>query len=255
MSLEIEQFICGSDDNFALLVHDPLSRKTLSVDAPDGRLIEAALRRRGWKLDLLLVTHHHGDHTVGIEALQSAHGCEVIAPAAELARIPGRLTGVHEGDTGWGNHAIRVIETPGHSIGHVAYHLPEAGIAFVGDTLYSLGCGRVPEGSHETMWRSLGKLAALPPETAFYCGHEYTVANSRFALSIEPGNPVLQARARTAIQLRAAGKPTMPATIGEERQANPFLRATHAGVKSAVGMPNATDSAVFTELRRRKDRF
>ncbi|MCC6982429.1 MAG: hydroxyacylglutathione hydrolase [Bauldia sp.] len=256
MSLEIEQFICGGDDNFAVIVHDPPSNKTLSVDAPDGRLIAEALRRRGWGLDLILVTHHHGDHTAGIEGLQSAYGCEAIAPEAELSRIPGRLTAVREGDvTAWGDQSIQVIETPGHSIGHVSFHLPEAGIAFVGDTLFSLGCGRVPEGNHAVMWRSLEKLAALPPATQFYCGHEYTVSNSRFALSIEPGNEALQARARAATELRAAGKPSLPATIGEELAANPFLRATHSSVKAAVGMPNATDSAVFTALRQRKDRF
>jgi hydroxyacylglutathione hydrolase len=256
MSLEIEQFICGSDDNFAVIVHDPETNRTLSVDAPDGRLIAETLRRRGWSLDLILVTHHHGDHTMGIEALQSAHGCEAIAPAAELSRIPGRLTGVREGDERrWGGHTIRVIETPGHSIGHVSFHLPEAGIAFTGDTLFSLGCGRVPEGAHDTMWRSLTKLAALPPATRFYCGHEYTVSNARFALSIEPGNAALQARARHAKELRAAGKPTLPSTIGDELAANPFLRSTHSGVKAAAGLPNGTDSAVFTELRRRKDRF
>lgn len=256
MNLEIEQSIGGSDDNFVVVVHDPKSGKTLTVDAPDTRLIEETRRRRGWTLDLILVTHHHGDHTVGIEALQAAHGCEAVAPAAELSRIPGRLKGVREGDTlRWGEHSIRVIETPGHSVGHVAFHMIEAGIAFVGDTLYSLGCGRVPEGSHETMWRSLEKLAALPPATAFYCGHEYTVANSRFALSIEPDNAALQARTAAAKALRAAGKPTMPATIGDELRANPFLRATEASVKAAVGMPNANGAAVFAELRRRKDRF
>ncbi len=256
MNLEIEQIICGSDDNFAVMLHDPDSGRTLSVDAPDARAIEAALERRGWTLDLILVTHHHGDHTVGIEALQAAYRCEAVAPAAELSRIPGKLKGVREGDTiAWGGHSIRVIETPGHSVGHVAFHLPDAGIAFVGDTLYSLGCGRVPEGSHETMWRSLEKLAALPPATALYCGHEYTVANSRFALSVEPGNTVLQARTGAAKALRAAGKPTMPATIGEELAANPFLRAGRRSVKGAVGLPNAPDGAVFAELRRRKDRF
>jgi hydroxyacylglutathione hydrolase len=256
MSLEIEQTIVGHEDNFVVVVHDPATNKTLSVDAPDAKAIEAILRRRGWSLDTILVTHHHGDHTAGIEALQAGHGCTVYAPAEEVSRIPGKLTAVREGDEpSWAGQRIRVIDTPGHSIGHVTYHLRQAGLGFVGDTLFSLGCGRVPEGQHERMWRSLSKLAALPPETEIYCGHDYTVANARFALTIEPDNGALRERAAEATRLRAEGKPTLPTTIGRELAANPFLRSTQASVKAAVGMKNAKDSAVFAALRHRKDTF
>lgn len=255
MAAEIEQFICRGD-NFGVLLHDPESGVAASIDAPDAVAIRDALARRGWKLTHILTTHHHGDHTDGNAALKDAFGASIIGPAAEADRIPGIDRGVREGDTfTLGAFAVRVIETPGHTLGHVSYFLPDEGIVFTGDTLFSLGCGRVFEGTMAGMWESLKKLRALPRETVVYCGHEYTEANARFALTIEPNNLDLAARAEEAGRLRAAGKPTLPTTIGVEIAANPFLRADRPRLKAAIGMRDADPAAVFAALRARKDAF
>jgi hydroxyacylglutathione hydrolase len=243
-------------DNFGVLLHDPQSGATAAIDAPEAAAVEAALVKTGWKLTDILVTHHHGDHTAGIGELKARHKCRVVAPRNEAARIAHVDETVGEGDAVQvGSLAGRVIETPGHTAGHISYFLPADKLAFVGDTLFSIGCGRVIEGNPEMMWQSLLKLRNLPDDTKFYCGHEYTDANIRFAKTIEPDNKALAARAQEVVQLLAAGKPTIPATIGAEKAENPFLRADVAEVAQSVGLAGSPAWKVFAEIRERKNRF
>lgn len=254
--LAIDQTIFGSDDNFVVLVRDEATGMTAAIDAVDGPAIAARLKERGWGLDLILVTHHHRDHTAGIATLKKQFGSTVVAPAAEASRIPAVDRAVREGDTvNVGRAIFEVIETPGHTAGHVAYWSAAEKVAFVGDTLFSLGCGRVFETPLETMWASLQKLRALPRDTAVYCGHEYTAANGRFALTLEPSNLDLEARVAEVARLRAAGEPTLPTTIGAERATNPFLRADRPRLRRAMGVAKAEPAVVFAEIRRRKDAF
>jgi hydroxyacylglutathione hydrolase len=244
------------NDNFGVLIHDPPTGATASIDAPEAAAVEAALAKTGWRLTDILVTHHHADHTDGITALKQKHKCRVVAPRAEAARIALVDETVGEGDTvRVGGLTGNVIDTPGHTSGHISYFFPADKIAFVGDTLFSIGCGRVIEGTPEMMWQSLVKLRALPDDTQFYCGHEYTEANVRFAKTIEPDNERLAARAGEVSKLRAAGKPTIPATIGAEKAENPFLRADRPEVAKAVGLAGSPAWKVFAEIRERKNRF
>jgi hydroxyacylglutathione hydrolase len=243
-------------DNFGVLLHDPASGATAAIDAPEAAPVEAALQATGWRLSDILVTHHHADHTGGIAELKARHGCRVTAPRQEAARIPAVDATVGAGDTAnLGNLRGRVIETPGHTAGHISYFFDADRLAFVGDTLFSIGCGRVIEGTPEMMWDSLLKLRALPDDTQIYCGHEYTEANIRFALTIEPDNPDLRARADEAGRQVAAGQPTIPTTIGEEKRANVFLRADVPAVAAAVGLAGRPAAQVFAEVRERKNRF
>jgi len=243
-------------DNFGLLLHDPASGATAAIDAPEAGPVEAALQKTGWKLTDILVTHHHADHTQGIGALKQHHKCRVVAPRAEAARIAHVDETVGEGDTvKVGGIAARVIETPGHTAGHISYFLPEDKLAFVGDTLFSIGCGRVIEGNPEMMWNSLLKLRALPDDTQFFCGHEYTDANIRFAKTIEPNNKALAARADQVKQQLAAGRATIPATIGAEKAENPFLRADNAEMAKSLGLSGKPAWQVFAEIRERKNKF
>ena len=218
--------------------------------------IEAALKKTGWRLTDILVTHHHNDHTAGIGELKARHQCRVTAPRGEAQRIAHVDATVAESDTvKLGTLQGRVIDTPGHTAGHISYFFPNEKLAFVGDTLFSIGCGRVIEGNPEMMWHSLLKLRALPDDTKFYCGHEYTAANIRFAKTIEPANKALAARAEEVERLIAAGKPTIPATIGAEKTENPFLRADVPDVAKAVGLAGSPAWKVFAEIRERKNRF
>ncbi|HYA06135.1 MAG TPA: hydroxyacylglutathione hydrolase [Xanthobacteraceae bacterium] len=243
-------------DNFGVLIHDPASGSTASIDAPEAAPIEAALQKTGWRLTDILVTHHHGDHTAGIGALKAHHRCRVVAPRGEAQRIADVDETVGEGDTvKVGALEGRVIDTPGHTMGHISYFFPADKLAFVGDTLFSIGCGRVIEGTPQMMWNSLVKLRALPDDTRFYCGHEYTKANIRFAKTVEPNNQALDARAEEVDKLVAAGKPTIPATIGAEKAANPFLRADNAELAKSLGLAGAPAWKVFAEIRERKNRF
>jgi hydroxyacylglutathione hydrolase len=228
------------------------------VDPAEAEPVLAALRERGrpGRLDLVLATHHHGDHVGGNLALKEATGCRIVGPQAEAAGIPGLDRGVAEDDeVELGGVRLRVLETPGHTRGHVSYLVREARAVFCADTLFALGCGRLLEGDAPTMWRSLSKLAALPDDTRVYCGHEYTQANARFALSLDPDDAAVKARAAEVDRARAAGRPTVPSTIAEERATNPFLRAGDAAFRARVGLGNATAEQAFGELRRRKDRF
>src|SRR5262249_26201520 len=236
MTANTHLFLCLKD-NFGVLVHDPETGATASIDAPEAAPVEAALKATGWRLTDILVTHPHGDHTGGMAELKRPHHCRVTAPRGEAARIPEVDATVAEGDAvKVGSLGARVIETPGHTAGHISYWFEKDKLAFVGDTLFSIGCGRVIEGTPAMMWQSLLKLRALPDETQIFCGHEYTDANVRFACTIEPQNKALAARAETVKRQIAAGRPTIPTTIGEEKEANPFLRADIASVAALVGL-------------------
>ncbi|MDE1973872.1 MAG: hydroxyacylglutathione hydrolase [Hyphomicrobiales bacterium] len=255
MPAQIYLFPCLTD-NYGVLVHDPQSGATAAIDAPEAATVEAALQKTGWKLSDILVTHHHADHTQGIAALKQKHRCRVVAPRGEAQRIANVDETVGEGDAvRVGGLGGTVLETPGHTAGHISYVFPADKLAFVGDTLFSIGCGRVIEGNPEMMWQSLLKLRALPDDTRFYCGHEYTDANIRFARTIEPDNTALAARADEVAKLRAAGKPTIPATIGAEKAANPFLRADVPDVAKSVGRAGSPAWKVFAEIRERKNKF
>jgi len=255
MPAETRLFLCRSD-NYGVLLHDPASGATASIDAPEAAPIEAALKATGWKLTDILVTHHHADHTDGIRSLKDKFKCRVVAPAGEAGKIPAVDETVAEGDTvKVGTLLANVIETPGHTLGHIAYWFHADALAFVGDTLFSIGCGRVIEGTPETMWQSLLKLRALPDDTLVYCGHEYTAANIRFAKTIEPGNPDLAAREKEVARLLAAGQATIPARLGAEKKANVFLRADVPAVAATVGLAGQPAAVVFAEVRARKNRF
>jgi hydroxyacylglutathione hydrolase len=243
-------------DNYGVLLHDPQTGATAAIDAPEAAPVEAALKTTGWILSDILVTHHHHDHTGGITELKQRHRCRVVAPAGEAGRIPLVDQTVRENDSARvGSLEGRVIETPGHTAGHIAYIFAADKLAFVGDTLFSIGCGRVIEGTPEMMWRSLLKLRALPDDTRIYCGHEYTQANIRFARTVEPDNKSLAAREKAVEQLRAANKPTIPSTMGEEKAANPFLRADLPELAAQVGLTGKPAAQVFAEIRERKNNF
>ena len=253
--LDVYQFPARSD-NFGVLVHDPDTGATASIDAPDADAVLAALEATGWTLTHILITHHHMDHTAGNRRLKAETGCIIVGPKVEAGSIPAIDVEVSEGDSvAVGNSSALVIETPGHTRGHISYLFPEDGIVFVGDTLFSVGCGKLLEGDAKMMWRSLQKLMALPPETQLYCGHEYTRANTKFALTVEPGNAALQARAVEAEELAKDGEPTLPTTIGKELATNPFLRPSSPEIQKRLGMEGRELWEIFGETRRRKDRF
>jgi hydroxyacylglutathione hydrolase len=238
-----------------VLLHDSETGATAAIDAPEADAVEAALAAKGWQLTDILVTHHHADHTGGITALKQRHRCRVVAPYGESTRIPLVDATVREKDkVRVGSLSAEVLETPGHTAGHISYFFPAEKLAFVGDTLFSIGCGRVIEGNAQMMWQSLLKLRALPDDTRIYCGHEYTQANIRFAKTIEPDNAALEARQRQVEKLRTAREPTIPSLLAEEKAANPFLRADLPELANAVGLPNQPAWKVFAEIRERKNR-
>ncbi len=255
MALAIE-ILPMLSDNYAYLLHEPEAGVTAVVDPAEAAPVTARLAQQQRQLDLILTTHHHGDHTAGNLALKAATGCRVIGAAADRARIPGLDQAVQEGERVMvGKAAGEVMATPGHTSGHISYWFSEAKALFCADTLFSLGCGRLLEGDARQMWASLQKLLALPDDALVYCGHEYTESNARFALTVDPDNPALQARAEEVHRLRAAGRPTIPTTLGLERRTNPFLRPDDPGIRRTLGMTGASDVEVFAEIRQRKDRF
>lgn len=254
MPAEIRLFMCLSD-NFGALIHDPATGATAAIDAPEAAPVIAALEREGWTLTDILVTHHHADHVQGISELKQKYRCRVTAPHDKAAPIADVDVRVKEGDTvKIGNLAARVLETPGHTLDHISYVFDSEKALFAADTIFSIGCGRVIEGTYPMMWDSLLKLRALPDDMRLYCGHEYTQSNINFALTIEPDNPDLKARAAEVEQLRAAGKPTLPTLLGDEKKANVFLRADIASVAAAVGLAGKSGAEVFGEIRERKNR-
>lgn len=248
-TLEFLQFL-AREDNFCVLVHNPGTGQTLSIDAPDSDKIQTELDRRDWRLSSLLITHHHFDHVEGIESLCQRYGCDVIGPAAESGKISNLTTTVSEGDSiELLGESIQLFDAPGHTLGHIMYYMPASGVLFSGDTLFSLGCGKLFEGSPGQMWSSLQKIMALPPETVVYVGHDYTVENGEYALQWEPGNAHLRQRMHTARELQKLGKPTLPTTVKQELETNPFLRPHSVELRHTLNMPDATDLDVFTRLR------
>jgi len=225
MALEIHTVPC-LEDNYAYLVHETTSGATAAIDPSESGPVLAALKLRGWKLGTVWNTHHHWDHTGGNTELARATGCRVVCSAHDRDRVPGCTDTVEDGgEIGLGAARAGVFAVPGHTLGAVAFWFPQAAVLFTGDTLFGAGCGRLFEGTPTQMFHSLQLLAALAPQTRVYCGHEYTVANLEFAAHLEPGNTDVAARLQTATRLRSRGLPTVPSTIGEERQTNPFLRA------------------------------
>lgn len=254
MAFDVRLVACLSD-NYAVLVHEPLSGATLLVDAPEAPAIEAALGATGWRLTDIFLTHHHGDHIAGVAALKARFGARVVGPAHDRDRIAGLDATVKDGDqVMFAGIAAEVIATPGHTLGHVAYHLPDERLLFSGDTLFALGCGRLFEGTPAQMWSSLLRLRALPDQTQVYCGHEYTLSNARFALSVDPNNAALRARADAVEARRARGEPTVPSTLSVERLTNPFLRADDPAFAASLGMASAAPVDVFAHLRELKNR-
>ena len=253
--LEIES-IPVLRDNYIHLAHDSASGATAAIDPAQAEPVLEKLAARGWTLSHILITHHHDDHTGGVAALRARTGCRVFGSAREAARLPPLDEQVGEGAAiRLGEWTVSVLDTPGHTLGHVAYWLPEAAVLFPGDTLFSLGCGRLFEGSPEQMWASLKKLRALPGEADVYCAHEYSLSNAAFARSIDPGNDALARRAAEIERLRAEGRPTVPFRLDPDRAANPFLRADEPALQSAMGLPDADPARVFAEIRKRKDVF
>lgn len=247
MALIVHQFPCLSD-NYGFLVRDEATGKVAAIDTPDAEAILAELGKLGWSLDMILNTHWHPDHAGGNEALKTATGATIAGPA-EVTRIAPLDRALRDGDVVMlGETRLQVIDTGGHTLGHISYHDAENAIAFVGDTLFALGCGRLFEGTAEQMWASLQRLAALPDETAVYCAHEYTASNARFALAVDDA-PETAARAQAVFAARERDEPTVPTTIGAEKATNPFLRAP-------LLRPDAPSPArAFGEVRAAKDGF
>lgn len=251
----IRQFMCRTD-NFGVLVHDPESGSTISVDAPEEEPIVAVLQAEGWRLTHILVTHHHGDHVAANESLKAAYGAEIIGPRKEKAKIPGIDRAVSGGDAfRIGAIAVEVIDTPGHTIGEVSYFLPEAKVLFAADALFSLGCGRLFEGDAAMFWASLQRLRALPDDTMLYCGHEYTATNARFAVDVDPGNTALRMRVEEVERLRIAGLPTLPVPLGQEKHTNPFLRADNPDLMAEMKMTGRAPAEVFARLRETRNTY
>ena len=241
LDLEIALFPCLSD-NYGLLIHDPISGETAAIDTPEVSKIEAACAERGWRLTQIWNTHHHLDHTGGNLALKEAHGLRITGPDQIKGRIPGLDNGVSGGDHfRFGAHDVHVIFTPGHTVDHIIYYVPNAKAAFVGDTIFVLGCGRLFEGSPEDMFNSMAAIASLPDDTKLYCAHEYTLSNAKFAATVEPNNQALLDYIEAAKKLREEGIPTVPTTVAMEKATNPFMRA-----KSATQLG---------DIRAAKDRF
>ncbi|HEY0276541.1 MAG TPA: hydroxyacylglutathione hydrolase [Paenirhodobacter sp.] len=256
MTLELQIVPCLTD-NYAWLIHDEATDTTAVIDVPDAAPVLDALRARNWKLNFILITHHHDDHIAGVEALSQATGARVIGAARDSHRLPPLTDPVAPGDTfPLGTHTVDVLDAPGHTVGHIAYYIAGAGLLFSGDSLMSWGCGRLFEGTPAQMFDTLTRLAALPPETRVCSGHEYTEANGRFALSLEPLQSDLLNRMEEVRTRRKTGAPTLPATLALERATNPFLRASDAGLRAALGLAStATALQTFTEARARKDTF
>jgi hydroxyacylglutathione hydrolase len=253
--LEVHQFACLRD-NYGYLLHDSVHNLTAAIDTPEIAPLNDALTSRGWTLTHIFNTHHHYDHAGGNLALKDQWQCTITGAKDDAERIPGIDHKMSDGDAfTFGDHRVEVLDVSGHTLGHIAFYLPEDKLLFSGDALFALGCGRLFEGSPEQMWTSLQKLRALPDDTTVYCAHEYTQANARFALSVEPQNAMLQARAKEIDQLRAAGKPTVPSMLGLEKQTNPFLRPDSTDLQKTLGLVNSDPVTVFAQTRRLKDSF
>lgn len=255
MPFEIVTIPCLAD-NYAFLLHDSETNTTALFDVPEETPILKALEDRGWSLDLIFITHHHFDHVDGLDGILAEHTAKVIGNSADAERLPPLHQQVSEGDeAALGSATAKVIDVSGHTIGHVAYYVPAANAVFTADSLMALGCGRLFEGPADMMWASLKKLMELPEDTIVCSGHEYTAANGKFAMTIEPGNAALVARVQAVASARAAGIPTVPSTLKEELETNPFLRGHMPEVQASVGLNNADAGEVFARVRQAKDNF
>jgi hydroxyacylglutathione hydrolase len=255
MPFDIRTIPCLSD-NYAYLAHDVATGATALVDAPEPGPVLAALADTGWTLTDVLITHHHWDHVDGLASILAAHPARVIGAAADAHRLPALDLALDDGDTFQiGAKTGTVIDVSGHTIHHVAFHFADSNAVFTADSLMALGCGRVFEGSKPQMWASLQKLMALPGDTVVYSGHEYTAANAKFALTIDPDNPALISRVRDVAEKRASGIPTVPSLLSQELATNPFLRPNDPAIQARLGMTGANAADVFTEIRTRKDNF
>lgn len=251
--LKIHQFRCLSD-NYGYLIHDPGSGETVCLDTPEAPVILREAEAQGWTITQIWNTHWHPDHAGGNEAIKKATGCTIVAPAAEAARIAGIDRTVAHGDTeSIGAHEATVIDVGGHTLGHIAYHLPQDDLAFVGDSVFALGCGRMFEGDPQQFWDSLSRIKALPPETTLYCAHEYTQANAAFAVHADPDNTSLAEYAREIDTKRARDEWTVPTRLGRELATNPFLRADSPEIQARWG--GDTPAETFAALREAKDSF
>jgi hydroxyacylglutathione hydrolase len=253
--IDMRQFMCLSD-NYGLIIHDSVTGATASIDAPDADAVEAQLKKFGRQLTHIFTTHHHADHVAGNLRLKELFGCKIIGPKAEAALIPGIDIQVSGGEKFmWSNREVFVNDCPGHTKGHIAFSIPSEFSLFAGDTLFAMGCGRVLEGTLDEMFHSVNQFKTLSPSTYVYCGHEYTEANCKFALTIEPNNKQLQNRSYQVAAMRARGEMTCPTTIGDELKTNPYMRCDSSEIRMNLGMESATDADVFAEIRTRKNNF
>ena len=241
-------------DNYMYLVHEAETDTTAAVDPAGAQPILDQLQQEGWSLDWILITHHHPDHVAGVPELKEKTGARVAGPAAERDTIPGLDVELREGETfELGSAKAQILETPGHTLGHISYWFEEDEVLFCADALFALGCGRVFEGTMEMMWNSLAKLRELPDETKVFCGHEYTLSNARFAATVDPDNEELRERVAEIEQQRANDEPTVPSILGVEKRTNPFLRPDDPAIRAHLGMQEVSDAEVFAEIRTRKD--
>jgi len=243
-------------DNYAFVIGNTETGEAAVVDVPEAAPINAVLRDKGWTVKSVFLTHHHDDHVMGLGDLDIAEDAQIIGAAADQHRLPPLTQAVSEGDTiTLCGEPAEILDVSGHTIGHIAAYMPTLGYAFTADSLMALGCGRLFEGTPDQMWQSMLKLRALPDDTVICSGHEYTANNAKFAATIEPENPHLISRIKAINSARTANQPTVPSTLGLEKQTNPFLRADDPALKATLGMHSASDSAVFAEIRQRKDSF
>lgn len=252
--LKIHQFPC-LNDNYGYLVHDSVSGATAAIDTPDADKYLAEAESQAWKITAIWNTHWHPDHAGGNLKIKQETGCTIIGPAGEAEKIPGLDRAVSGGDTVMlGDMAAQVIDVPGHTLGHIAFHMPGQSVALVGDAVFALGCGRVFEGDAAMMWKSMLAIKALPADTMLYCAHEYTQSNARFAETVETDNSALMAYIAEIDDKRSRGERTVPMALGRELATNPFLRADNSDLQAAMGHPG-DPVATFAEVRGRKDRF
>lgn len=243
-------------DNYAYLLRDHNSGKVACIDVPEAAPILEALKSRGWELSQIWLTHHHDDHVQGLAEVLHHHEANVIGGKADVHRLPALDRMVEEGDNiTLGALEAQVIDVSGHTIGHIAFYVPGASVAFTADSLMALGCGRLFEGTPAQMWDSLQKMMAWPEGTTICSGHEYTASNAKFALTVDPENPALISRSQDIDAARAAGLPTVPSQLSTELQTNPFVRPADPAIRATLGMQTASDAEVFAEIRKRKDSF
>lgn len=255
MAIELVTVPC-LNDNYAFLLRDPATSVVALIDAPEEGPVLSELAVRGWRLSKILLTHHHADHIGGVFGLAGTSGAKVVGAAADAHRLPPLDRQLAPGDVvRIGSEAGVVLDAPGHTVGHIAFHFPDSGLLFTGDSLMAAGCGRLFEGTPDQMWSTLSTMAALPGQTLVCSGHEYTQSNLAFAQTLEPDNPALISRIARVAEARQLGRPSVPSRLSDELATNPFLRAALPAMKAALGLPDASDVQAFAEVRARKDRF